>query len=59
MAKNFGATSTTDDVLEGVDLSGKRVLVTGVSATRAASTATLPPADPAPRAECCSRRRRP
>jgi NAD(P)-dependent dehydrogenase (short-subunit alcohol dehydrogenase family) len=32
MAKTFGATSTTDDVLEGVDLSGKRILVTGVSA---------------------------
>ena len=28
----FGATSTTDDVLEGVNLRGKRVLVTGVSA---------------------------
>ena len=32
MAKSFGATSTTDDVLEGVSLSGKRILVTGVSA---------------------------
>jgi NAD(P)-dependent dehydrogenase (short-subunit alcohol dehydrogenase family) len=32
MAKTFGATSTTDEVLEGVNLSGKRVLVTGVSA---------------------------
>jgi NAD(P)-dependent dehydrogenase (short-subunit alcohol dehydrogenase family) len=30
--RTFGATSTTDEVLEGVDLSGKRVLVTGVSA---------------------------
>lgn len=28
----FGATSTTEDVLEGVDLSGRRVLVTGASA---------------------------
>lgn len=28
----FGAASTTDDVLEGRDLSGKRVLITGVSA---------------------------
>jgi NAD(P)-dependent dehydrogenase (short-subunit alcohol dehydrogenase family) len=28
----FGATSTTDDVLQGVNLSGKRVLVTGASA---------------------------
>ena len=28
----FGATSTTDEVLDGVDLSGKCVLITGVSA---------------------------
>ncbi len=28
----FGATSTTDDVLEGVRLTGKRILVTGASA---------------------------
>jgi NAD(P)-dependent dehydrogenase (short-subunit alcohol dehydrogenase family) len=32
MAANFGAKSTTEDVLKGVDLKGKRVLVTGVSA---------------------------
>jgi NAD(P)-dependent dehydrogenase (short-subunit alcohol dehydrogenase family) len=32
MSNPFGAESTTDDVLNGVDLSGKRVLVTGVSA---------------------------
>lgn len=32
MAKTFDAKSTTDDVLEGVNLSGKRVLVTGASA---------------------------
>ncbi|XXX77406.1 SDR family NAD(P)-dependent oxidoreductase [Sorangium sp. So ce134] len=32
MAKAFGATSTTDEVLAGRDLSGKRILVTGVSA---------------------------
>src|SRR6201995_286648 len=32
MAGSFGATSTTDDVLQGVDLAGKRILVTGVSA---------------------------
>lgn len=32
MARIFGAESTTDEVLEGVDLSGKRALVTGVSA---------------------------
>ena len=29
MANVFGATSTTEDVLSGVDLQGKRVLVTG------------------------------
>ena len=39
MAKAFGAQSTTDDVLEGVDLSGKRVLVTGVSAGLGVETA--------------------
>ena len=32
MTKTFGAKSTTDEVLEGVNLSGKRVLVTGASA---------------------------
>jgi hypothetical protein len=32
MVRKFGATSTTDEVLEGVDLNGKRILVTGVSA---------------------------
>ncbi len=31
MTASFGAQSTTDEVLEGVDLSGKRVLVTGAS----------------------------
>jgi NAD(P)-dependent dehydrogenase (short-subunit alcohol dehydrogenase family) len=35
----FGATSTTDQVLAGVDLSGKRVLVTGVSAGLGVETA--------------------
>ena len=35
----FGATSTTDEVLAGVDLSGKRVLVTGVSAGLGVETA--------------------
>ena len=35
----FGATSTTDDVLEGVNLRGKRVLVTGVSAGLGVETA--------------------
>jgi len=32
MATSFGAESTTDDVLTGVDLTGKRILVTGASA---------------------------
>ncbi len=35
----FGATSTTDDVLEGIDLTGKRVLVTGTSAGLGIETA--------------------
>jgi NAD(P)-dependent dehydrogenase (short-subunit alcohol dehydrogenase family) len=35
----FGANSTTDDVLSGKDLSGKRVLVTGVSAGLGVETA--------------------
>lgn len=39
MSKSFGASSTTDDVLEGVDLSGKRVLITGVSAGLGVETA--------------------
>jgi NAD(P)-dependent dehydrogenase (short-subunit alcohol dehydrogenase family) len=39
MSGPFGATSTTDDVLAGVDLSGKRVLVTGVSAGLGVETA--------------------
>ena len=39
MAKIFGAESTADEVLEGVDLSGKRVLVTGVSAGLGVETA--------------------
>ncbi|WP_334163007.1 SDR family NAD(P)-dependent oxidoreductase [Phenylobacterium sp.] len=39
MTKIFGAQSTTDEVLEGVDLSGKRVLVTGVSAGLGVETA--------------------
>lgn len=39
MAGHFGAASTTDDVLAGVDLSGKRVLVTGVSAGLGVETA--------------------
>lgn len=39
MTAPFGATSTTDEVLAGVDLSGKRVLVTGVSAGLGVETA--------------------
>ena len=39
MTGPFGATSTTDDVLAGVDLSGKRILVTGVSAGLGVETA--------------------
>lgn len=31
-ATSFGATSTTEDVLSGVNLKGKRILITGVSA---------------------------
>jgi NAD(P)-dependent dehydrogenase (short-subunit alcohol dehydrogenase family) len=39
MTNSFGPTSTTDDVLRGVNLSGKRVLVTGVSAGLGVETA--------------------
>ena len=39
MTNGFGATSTTDDVLTGKDLRGKRVLVTGVSAGLGVETA--------------------
>ena len=39
MATTFGYTSTTDEVLEGVDLRGKRILVTGVSAGLGVETA--------------------
>jgi NAD(P)-dependent dehydrogenase (short-subunit alcohol dehydrogenase family) len=39
MAGPFGAQSTTDEVLEGVDLRGKRILVTGVSAGLGVETA--------------------
>ncbi len=35
----FGSTSTTDDVLAGIDLQGKRILVTGVSAGLGVETA--------------------
>jgi NAD(P)-dependent dehydrogenase (short-subunit alcohol dehydrogenase family) len=39
MSGPFGAQSTTDDVLEGVDLTGKRILVTGASAGLGIETA--------------------
>jgi len=39
MANIFGATSTTDEVLSGVNFRGKRVLVTGVSAGIGVETA--------------------
>ena len=39
MTQIFGATSTTDEVLAGIDLAGKRVLVTGVSAGLGVETA--------------------
>ncbi len=38
-ANVFGAASTTDEVLSGVDLKGKRILVTGVSAGLGVETA--------------------
>jgi NAD(P)-dependent dehydrogenase (short-subunit alcohol dehydrogenase family) len=39
MSKTFGFESTTDAVLEGIDLTGKRILVTGVSAGLGVETA--------------------
>jgi NAD(P)-dependent dehydrogenase (short-subunit alcohol dehydrogenase family) len=39
MTNTFGATSTTEDVLTGINLTGKRVLVTGVSAGLGVETA--------------------
>src|ERR1700722_10965561 len=36
---SFGATSTTDDVLSGINLKGRRILVTGVSAGIGVETA--------------------
>src|SRR5271170_2925348 len=39
MTATFRATSTADEVLAGVDLSGKRILVTGVSAGLGVETA--------------------
>lgn len=39
MVEVFGATSTTDEVLDGTNLRGKRILVTGVSAGLGVETA--------------------
>lgn len=39
MAKSFDATSTADEVLEGTRLTGKRVLITGISSGVGAETA--------------------
>jgi len=39
MMKVWGANSTTDDVLSGIDLHGKRILVAGVSAGIGVETA--------------------
>jgi NAD(P)-dependent dehydrogenase (short-subunit alcohol dehydrogenase family) len=39
MATKYGAKSTTEDVLTGLDLKGKRILVTGVSAGLGVETA--------------------
>src|ERR1700677_827570 len=39
IADVFGAASTTDEVLSGVNLQGKRILVTGVSAGLGIETA--------------------
>lgn len=41
MTQAFGAGSTTDEVLEGVDLRGRRILVTGVSAGLGVETARV------------------
>jgi NAD(P)-dependent dehydrogenase (short-subunit alcohol dehydrogenase family) len=41
MATVFGATTTTDEVLAGVDLKGRRFLVTGVSAGLGVETARV------------------
>jgi NAD(P)-dependent dehydrogenase (short-subunit alcohol dehydrogenase family) len=41
MSKSFNAESTAEEVLDGVDLTGKRVLVTGVSAGLGAETARV------------------
>ena len=40
MTSTFGATLTTDDVWSGVNLRGKRILVTGTSAGLGVETAS-------------------
>lgn len=40
-SQSFGATSTTEDVLSGVKLHGKRILITGVSAGLGVETARV------------------
>src|SRR6202142_53512 len=42
LTTGFGATSTTEDVLSGINLRGKRILVTGVSAGLGIETARSP-----------------
>ena len=39
MASTFSATSTADEVLSGIDLHGKTILITGVSAGIGVETA--------------------
>src|SRR5271155_5310117 len=39
LTKTFGAESTTEEVLDGVNLKGKRILITGVSAGLGIETA--------------------
>ncbi len=41
MTTEFGADSTAEEVLDGIDLSGKRILVTGVSAGLGVETARV------------------
>jgi NAD(P)-dependent dehydrogenase (short-subunit alcohol dehydrogenase family) len=41
MSEPFGATSTTDEILDGIDLGGKRIFVTGVSAGLGVETARV------------------
>lgn len=41
MSRGFGYSSTTDEVLDGIDLTGRRVLVTGVSVGLGVETARV------------------